>query len=64
MATGEGFESLAVAGLVDGVTGGPHDGQVQTVDGQIGQALLKRQGEVDGGLPTELEQDSVRLFPE
>ena len=64
MATGEGFEPFTVAGLVDGVAGGAHDGQVQTVDGQIGQSLLERQGEVDGGLPAELEQDSVRLFPE
>ena len=64
MATGEGFEPLAVAGLVDGVARGPHDGQVQTVDGQIGQSLLERQGEVDGGLPAELEQDSMSLFPE
>ena len=62
MAACEGLEPLAVAGFVDGVAGGAHDGQVQPVDGQIGQSLFERQGEVDGGLPAELKQDSMGLF--
>ena len=60
----EGLEALTVTGFVDRIAGGAHDGKVETVGGEVGQALFERQGEVDGGLTAELEQDAVSLFPE
>ena len=59
----EGLEALTVTGLVNRIAGGAHDGQVETVGSEVGQSLFKRQREVDGGLATELEQNTVGLFP-
>ena len=64
VATGEGFEPFTVAGFVDGIARGAHDGKVQTVGLQIRKAGLQRQGQIDRCLTAELKQDSMGLFTE
>ena len=63
MAPCKGFESLPIAGLINRIRRGTHDGQIEPVYGQIRQTGLEWQGEVDGGLTSKLKQNSVGLFP-
>ena len=63
MAPCKGFEALPIAGLINRIRRGTHDGQIEPVYGQIRQTSLERQGEVDGGLTPKLKQYSMGLLP-
>ena len=60
----EGLEALAVARLVNRIAAGPEDANVRTRGRKQGATGLKGEGEVDGGLPAELQQNAVGLFPQ
>ena len=62
MAASKRLKPLSVACFVNGVARRAHDGQVKPAHGEVRKTFFERQGEIDGGLTTELEQDSVGLL--
>ena len=63
VAASKRLKPLSIACFVNGIARGAHDGQVKPAHGKVGKTFCEWQGEVDGGLTAELEEDAVGLLP-